>query len=222
MPSADRLRVALTHRSVGGDNYERFEFLGDSLLNFVCAELLFRELPSASEGELTRTRANLVDEKSLAGFARELNMGDALILGGGELKSGGYRRDSILADVFEALIAAIFLEHGLRAATDFVEPFLHAALPNARNKAEQKDAKTQLQEWLQDRARGLPSYQIIDSHGPEHDRHFLVQCVLAATAKHPAAQSEGTGSSVKRAEQAAAQKMLEQLLPAKFSQRINS
>lgn len=222
MPSADRLRVALTHRSAGIENYERFEFLGDSLLNFVCAELLFRALPSASEGELTRTRANLVDEKSLAGFARELHLGDALILGGGELKSGGYRRDSILADAFEALTAAIYLEHGMQAAADFLTPFLNAALPNARNKAQQKDAKTQLQEWLQDRARGLPSYQIVDSHGPEHDRHFRVQCNLAASGKNPAACSEGEGSSVKRAEQAAALAMLEQLVPAKSFQRINS
>lgn len=214
--------MALTHRSAGSSNYERYEFLGDSLLNFVCAALLFREFPHASEGELTRTRANLVDEKSLAGFARELNMGDALILGGGELKSGGYRRDSILADVFEALTAAIFLEQGLEATSAFLEPFLRAALPNAQNKAQQKDAKTQLQEWLQDRARGLPSYQIIDSYGPEHDRHFEVQCLLAAHAKHPALQSTGKGSSVKRAEQAAASSMLEQLLPAKFSQRTKS
>lgn len=219
VPSAERLRIALTHRSAGSENYERFEFLGDSLLNFVCAELLFAALPSASEGELTRTRANLVDEKSLASFARELNLGEALILGGGELKSGGYRRDSILADAFEALTAAIFLEHGMQAAIGFSEPFLKAALPNAHNKAQQKDAKTQLQEWLQDRARGLPSYQILESHGPEHDRHFRVQCTLAISGKNPELQSQGEGSSVKRAEQAAALAMLEQLMPAKSFQR---
>ena len=144
IPTAENLRMALTHRSAGKGNYERMEFLGDSLVNMVCAELLFRTETSASEGELTRLRSNLVDEASLAAFARSLKLGDFLILGGGESKSGGHRRDSILADTFEALCAAIYLDHGLtamRALLDDtqVDPSFKAAvlsLPGAAYVAE--------------------------------------------------------------------------------------
>jgi ribonuclease III len=193
------------------------EFLGDALVNCVCAELLFQQLPKASEGELTRIRANLVDEASLAEFARQLDLSDALIMGGGELKSGGYRRESILADVFEALCAAIYLDHGTQELRRFVEPFLLAALSLAQQKAAQKDAKTQLQEWLQDRARALPSYQLLEATGQDHNRHFLVQCQVAATEKYLAAQSLGRGSSLKRAEQNAALAMLAQVQPQPLS-----
>ncbi len=210
-PHAQTLQTALTHRSAGKDNYERIEFLGDALVNMVCAELLFRTQVGASEGELTRMRANLVDEASLAVFARELNLSDHLILGSGELKSGGYRRDSILADTFEALCGAIYLDHGLPAMRTLLEPMLTAAMPVAIEKARSKDAKTQLQEWLQDRAMGLPVYVLIETFGLDHNREFLVHCDIAATVKFAAATSSGRGSSLRRAEQAAAMTMLQTL-----------
>jgi ribonuclease-3 len=211
IPSAETLQMALTHRSAGKANYERMEFLGDSLVNMVCAELLFKTQLSASEGELTRLRSNLVDEASLAAFARELKLGDYLILGGGELKSGGHRRDSILADTFEALCAAIYLDHGLAAMRALLEPLLLAALPIALEKAQSKDGKTQLQEYLQDKGRILPLYTLLETFGLEHNREFLVRCEISATDKFQAMESSGRGSSLRRAEQAAASAMLQTL-----------
>ena len=203
--------MALTHRSAGKANYERMEFLGDSLVNMVCAELLFKTQPDASEGELTRLRSNLVDEASLAAFARDLNLGEFLILGSGELKSGGHRRDSILADTFEALCAAIYLDQGLVAMRALLEPLLLTALPVAIEKAQSKDGKTQLQEWLQDKGRILPVYTLLETFGLEHNREFLVQCNISATDKFQAMESSGRGSSLRRAEQAAAGAMLQAL-----------
>ena len=211
IPTAENLRMALTHRSAGKVNYERMEFLGDSLVNLVCAELLFKTATSASEGELTRLRSNLVDEASLAAFARSLKLGDFLILGGGELKSGGHRRDSILADTFEAICAAIYLDHGLDAMRALLEPLLLAALPVALEKAQSKDGKTQLQEWLQDKGRVLPIYTLLETFGLEHNREFLVRCNISATEKFQAMESSGRGSSLRRAEQAAAMAMLQTL-----------
>jgi ribonuclease III len=203
------LQIALTHRSAGKNNYERMEFLGDALVNMVCAELLFRTQIGANEGELTRMRANLVDEASLAAFARELNLSDHLILGSGELKSGGYRRDSILADTFEAICGGIYLDHGLASMRALLEPMLLAAMPVAIEKAHSKDAKTQLQEWVQDRVLGLPAYALLETFGQEHNREFLVRCDIPATAKFAAATSTGRGSSLRRAEQTAASAMLQ-------------
>ena len=217
--------MALTHRSAGKGNYERMEFLGDSLVNMVCAELLFNTQASASEGELTRLRSNLVDEASLAAFARGLRLGEFLILGGGEMKSGGHRRDSILADVFEALCAAIYLDHGLAAMRVLLEPMLIAALPLALEKAQSKDGKTQLQEWLQDKGRVLPIYTLLETFGLEHNREFLVQCNISATDKFHAIESTGRGSSLRRAEQAAATAMLhalKQSLTLKIADRKNT
>ena len=217
--------MALTHRSAGKGNYERMEFLGDSLVNMVCADLLFETQANASEGELTRLRSNLVDEASLAAFARDLKLGDFLILGGGELKSGGHRRDSILADTFEAVCAAIYLDHGIAAMRVFLEPFLLSALPVALEKAQSKDGKTQLQEWLQDKGRILPTYTLLETFGLEHDREFLVQCSISATDKFQAMESSGRGSSLRRAEQAAAAAMLQTLkhsLALKIAGRKNT
>ena len=216
--------MALTHRSAGKSNYERMEFLGDSLVNMVCAELLFKTQAHASEGELTRLRSNLVDEVSLAAFARDLKLGDFLILGSGELKSGGHRRDSILADTFEALCAAIYLDHGLAAMRVLLEPLLLAALPVAIEKAQSKDGKTQLQEWLQDKGRILPIYTLLETFGLEHNREFLVRCNISATEKFQAMESSGRGSSLRRAEQAAATAMLQKLrhsLALKIAARQN-
>ena len=217
--------MALTHRSAGKGNYERMEFLGDSLVNMVCAELLFKTQASATEGELTRLRSNLVDEASLAAFARDLKLGEFLILGSGELKSGGHRRDSILADTFEALCAAIYLDHGLAAMRVLLEPMLLGALPVALEKAQSKDGKTQLQEWLQDKGRILPTYTLLETFGLEHSREFLVQCDIGATDKFQAMESTGRGSSLRRAEQAAAAAMLQALkqnMSLKMAGRKNS
>jgi len=225
IPSAETLRMALTHRSAGKGNYERMEFLGDSLVNMVCAELLFKTQASATEGELTRLRSNLVDEASLAAFARDLKLGEFLILGSGELKSGGHRRDSILADTFEALCAAIYLDHGLAAMRVLLEPMLLGALPVALEKAQSKDGKTQLQEWLQDKGRILPTYTLLETFGLEHSREFLVQCDIGATDKFQAMESTGRGSSLRRAEQAAAAAMLQALkqnMSLKMAGRKNS
>ncbi len=217
--------MALTHRSAGKGNYERMEFLGDSLVNMVCAELLFKSQLDASEGDLTRLRSNLVNEASLAAFARDLNLGDFLILGSGELKSGGHRRDSILADTFEALCAAVYLDHGLAAMRVLLEPMLLAALPVALEKAQNKDGKTQLQEWLQDKGQTWPIYTLVETFGLEHNREFLVRCNIGATEKSQAMESSGRGSSLRRAEQAAAAAMLQTLkhnLTIKIATRKNS
>ena len=225
IPTPEKLQMALTHRSAGKSNYERMEFLGDSLVNMVCAELLFKTQLDASEGELTRLRSNLVDEASLAAFARDLNLGDFLILGGGELKSGGHRRDSILADTFEAICAAIYLDHGLAAMRALLEPLLLTAIPVAIEKAQSKDGKTQLQEWLQDKGRVLPVYTLLETFGLEHNREFLVQCDISATDKFQAMASSGRGSSLRRAEQAAASAMLQALkqhLALKIAGRKNT
>jgi ribonuclease III len=205
------LKTALTHRSSGKDNYERFEFLGDSIANMICAELLFTNYPLASEGELTRLRTHLVDEAALASFARDLELSEVMIMGAGELKSGGFRRESILADVFEALIAACFLEGGLAQAKRFMLPFLEQALPEAELRALQKDGKTQLQEYLQERALALPVYTLIEATGPEHNRRFVVSVQIDASQRSANVTATGTGSSLKRAEQASAAAALEQI-----------
>jgi ribonuclease III len=176
----------------------------------LCAELLFSELPDASEGELTRVRTHLVDESALSSFARELDLSDALIMGAGELRSGGFRRESILADVFEALVAVNYLQGGLDQAQRFLLPFLQAALPAAQAKALQKDGKTQLQEYLQERSFALPTYTLLDATGPEHNRHFNVQVGLVI-GSNQSFEAKGSGSSLKRAEQAAASAVLVQL-----------
>jgi ribonuclease III len=204
------LQRALTHRSAGKDNYERLEFLGDSVVNMVCAELLFSKLSHASEGELTRVRTHLVDESALSSFARGLELSDALIMGPGELRSGGFRRESILADVFEALVAVNFLHGGLEQAQRFLLPFLQDALPQAQARALQKDGKTQLQEYLQERNFGLPFYTLLEATGPEHSRNFNVKVDLTLGSGQ-GFEATGSGSSLKRAEQAAASAVLVQL-----------
>ena len=194
---------ALTHRSVGAKNNERLEFFGDALVSVVVAELLCDEFPKAAEGELTRLRARLVSEPGLAAIARELDMGNALHLGPGELKSGGFRRDSILADAFEALVAAVYLDGGWLACRDFVrdlmQPRLAAALAT-----DDKDAKTRLQEWLQSHGEPLPAYELVGSSGADHARVFDVECRIDSRSL----RSEGRGSSRRAAEQASAAAML--------------
>ncbi|MBT2116868.1 ribonuclease III [Dyella sp. LX-66] len=199
-------QLALTHRSAGKPNNERLEFLGDALLGVVVAELLYEAHPNASEGELSRLRAQLVNGQALALIARELELGDALKLGSGELKSGGYRRDSILADAFEALVAAVYLDSDFAQCREVVRGLFAervAAIPRSS-----KDAKTRLQEWLQARGWPLPHYELTDSYGEDHAKTFDVSCAIAEPMPLSA---EGRGGSRRAAEQDAAEAVLRQL-----------
>ena len=209
------LAQALTHRSAGSPHNERLEFLGDALLNLIVAQQLYARWPKADEGAMTRARAELVRESTLAALARELQVGGALTLGPGEMKSGGHRRDSILADALEAIIAALYLDGGFDTCRDVVltwfEPML-AALPPLHQVG--KDAKTRLQEWLQARQQPLPVYDLLRESGDDHDKTFQVSCVLS----EPARMSQGSGSSRRVAEQAAAGAMLDVLEAEKNTQ----
>jgi ribonuclease-3 len=202
------LRQALTHRSAGSPHNERLEFLGDSLLNLVVAEALYTRWPKADEGAMTRARAELVRESALARIARELGVGERLTLGPGEMKSGGHRRDSILADALEAVVAAAYLDAGFDACRDLVlswyAPLLDA-MPSPGHVG--KDPKTRLQEWLQARGWPLPAYALLAERGDEHDRIFEVRCTLA----QPPMSADGEGSSRRAAEQAAAESLLAKL-----------
>jgi len=191
--------LALSHRSTGARNNERLEFLGDALLNGLVAELLFEHFPKADEGELTRLRARLVSEPALAAIARELELGDKLKLGPGELKSGGFRRESILADALEALIAAVFLDGGWFACREAVRRLIEPRVAAAAT-ADDKDPKTRLQELLQAHALALPAYELTGSSGADHAKIFDVACAIGALGL----RVDGRGSSRRAAEQAAA------------------
>lgn len=202
------LQQALTHRSAGTPHNERLEFLGDALVNQIVAETLYLDWPRADEGALTRARAELVRESALAGIARELSLGEHLVLGPGEMKTGGHRRDSILADALEALVAAIHLDAGFEACKAAVLPWfapLLATLPPPHKVG--KDAKTRLQEWLQARQRSLPVYSLVEENGDDHARSFKISCTLA----EPALNTMGEGSSRRAAEQQAAEAALQEI-----------
>lgn len=202
------LAQALTHRSAGSPNNERLEFLGDALVNQFVAEALYRHWPKADEGALTRARAELVRESALAAIARTLDMGAKLVLGPGEMKTGGHRRDSILADAVEAVVAAIYLDAGFERCRAVVLPWFDAmiaALPPPNKVG--KDAKTRLQEWLQGRQRPLPVYALLHEGGEDHARIFRVSCTLA----DPALVTQGEGSSRRAAEQQAAEAALKDI-----------
>lgn len=201
------LEQALTHRSLGVHNNERLEFLGDALLNLFTAEALYRLRPDEDEGSLSRLRASLVREESLAAVARQLQLGDVLRLGESELKSGGFRRDSILADTFEALIGAVYLDAGFEAAQAVALRMFEQALNHLPDPQSLKDPKTRLQEYLQGLSRPLPRYEILSESGPPHRREFQVRCVLNDEAR----QTEATAGSRRNAEQQAAEKMLTML-----------
>lgn len=199
------LARALTHRSFAADNNERLEYLGDAVLSFVVAELLYARFPQASEGELSRYRATIVSGESLAAAASGLDLGAQLRLGEGELKSGGQRRATILADALEALFGAIYVDRGLEAARGaavriFSGPI--AALPEA---GQLKDPKTRLQEWLQGRGLALPAYTVLEVSGEPHEQRFRVRCDVGELAL----SAEAEGSSRRRAEQEAAQRLLD-------------
>jgi ribonuclease-3 len=202
------LHQALTHRSAGSPHNERLEFLGDALLNLIVAEQLYQRWPRADEGAMTRARAELVRESTLARIARELGVGERLTLGPGEMKSGGHRRDSILADALEAIIAACYLDAGFDACRKLVLSW-HAPLLDAMPSPGHvgKDPKTRLQEWLQARGWPLPVYASLSERGDEHDRIFEVSCTLS----QPPMSASGEGSSRRAAEQAAAEALLANL-----------
>mgnify|MGYP001818743738 CR=1 FL=1 len=201
------LDAALTHRSAGPNNYERLEFLGDALLNFVVARLLFKEFPDASEGDLSRYRAALVSAEPLAEIATELALGSQLQMGAGELKSGGHRRGSILADAFEAVLAAVYLDGGIEAAASLLERTYTHRLTSLPEAEALKDSKTRLQELLQSRGDPLPTYTLEEVSGEPHDQWFLARCEVVSMNL----MRVGEGSSRRRAEQEAAQKALEAL-----------
>lgn len=172
------LQTALTHRSAAGTHNERMEFLGDALLGFLVADELCGRHPGAAEGPLTRVRASLVNRDTLAEIARELALGEHLLLGEGELKSGGWRRDSILANGLEAIIAAIYLDGGIEACRREVLRWFSARLETHVPETARKDPKTELQEYLQARRQTLPSYRTLGEDGPPHQRTFRVECCV--------------------------------------------
>jgi len=199
------LALALSHRSVGSLNNERLEFLGDSILNFVVSARLFDLNSDSSEGDLTRLRARVVRGDTLAQLATGLKLGDHIRLGEGELKSGGFKRKSILANALEAVFGAIYLDGGFepcaKAICHVCNPFIDQ-LPAADDL---KDSKTRLQEWLQGRGLSLPQYSVLSDEGPPHRKRFLVQCVSQAAGF----EVTGESSSRRKAEQIAAQSALD-------------
>lgn len=192
--------LALTHRSFAGRNNERLEFLGDAILNFVAGEALFERFPQAREGQLSRLRARLVKGETLAVLARGFELGEYLRLGSGELKSGGFRRESILADALEALIGAIYLDAGMDVARARILDWLTSELDGLTLVDTNKDPKTRLQEFLQSRAVELPRYEVVDIQGEPHCRTFFVQCEIALLTD----KTQGQGASRRIAEQVAA------------------
>lgn len=198
------LEQALTHRSSPGRNNERLEFLGDAVLDFVVSDVIYRAFADASEGDLSKLRASLVKKSSLASLATEIGLGEYLILGGGEKKSGGHRRNSILADTLEAIFGAVYLDAGYAA----VEAVIHRAYGDRLVKFpsidELRDPKTRLQEWLQARGRGLPDYELLTVSGKSHNQRFEVRCSIPDSDQG----SSGTGTSRRKAEQDAARKLL--------------
>ena len=199
--------LALTHRSANAEHNERLEFLGDSLLGFIVADLLFELNPAASEGELSRMRSSLVNKTALAAIARKLELGEFLRLGTGERNSGGKDRDSILADTVEALIAAIYLDGGMAPCKAFVIAINESKLVTKSGVTKQKDAKTRLQEFLQAQGRKLPNYEVVEVAGAAHEQVFHVSCKLESLK----IQAQGSGSSKRDAEQAAAEKILDSI-----------
>jgi ribonuclease-3 len=201
------LQQALTHRSAGPRHNERLEFLGDALINLIVADALYRRWPKADEGALTRARAELVRESALAELARRMKLGERLSLGPGEMKSGGHRRDSILADALEALVGAIFLDSGFDACRDTVLPWFEPGIESLPAGKVEKDPKTRLQEWLQAQQLPLPEYALIETGGEEHERSFRIRCTII----DPPMQAEGVGGSRRAAEQQAAGDLLREL-----------
>ena len=196
------LSRALTHRSHGSVNYERLEFLGDSLLGFIIADIIYAKFADADEGKLTRLRSSLVRQETLADIGRELDLGPYLVLGPGALKSGDQARDSILSDVIEAIIGAIYLDGGMKPCRTFVSRIFARRLSLCEPDSVFKDPKTRLQELLQKRSLELPEYTVLDISGPPHKQSFKVQCQIVDRKQ----VFLGQGSSRRKAEQDSAEK----------------
>jgi ribonuclease III len=205
------LTQALTHRSFSGNNNERLEFLGDSVLNFIVAHQLYLRFPKLSEGDLSRLRAQLVKESTLSEIAFSLNIGDALKLGEGELKSAGWRRPSILADALEAIIGAVYSDGGFASAEALVLSLYQEKLANIDPKIIDKDAKSQLQEFLQGKKFDLPDYNVVSIEGEAHAQTFKIGCVIEKLN----ITTVGEGTSRRVAEQQAAQLALEKIITSK-------
>ena len=201
------LELALTHRSFQGKNNERLEFLGDSILNFIIAELLFKKFNTSPEGDLSRLRSQLVKSSTLSEIGILLNLGDYLILGEGELKSSGWRRPSILADSVEAIIGAVFIDGGIKASHNLIVDWFKDKIDSINPNDIEKDSKSLLQELLQAKKIPLPDYDVISIEGEAHCQYFKVSCTIPKLG----VTIEGEGSSRKIAEQGAAEEMLKKL-----------
>jgi ribonuclease III len=204
------LTQALTHRSYSADHNERLEFLGDSVLNLAVSGMLYQALGTLQEGDLSRVRANLVKQATLHVIAQELHLGGLIRLGEGELRSGGAKRPSILADALEAVIGAVYLDAGFEKASTLVHRLFDKVEINPNMPAAAKDAKTELQEWLQGRKMKLPAYNVMSITGAAHRQTFEVQCMIEQLER----EVRGFGSSRRTAEQEAAQAMLKLLSTA--------
>ncbi|WP_024850775.1 ribonuclease III [Hydrogenovibrio kuenenii] len=201
------LEKALTHRSVGSKNNERLEFLGDSLVNFMIADALFHQFEKISEGDLSRIRAFLVKGETLAKIGKEYQLSDYLMLGPGELKSGGYRRESIIADAVEAIIASVYEDGGLTPCRELVSRLYKERLNELEPEKVGKDPKTRLQEFLQSRHQQLPEYSVISVNGPAHAQEFIVSCYVGQLNR----KFEATATNRRKAEQLAAEQALDVL-----------
>ncbi len=215
------LELALTHSSVGGRDNERLEFLGDSVLGFVISEQLYKQFPNEDEGALTRLRARLVRGQTLGELAAEMQLGNCLLLGSGERKTGGSQRKSILANALEAVLGAILLDGGFNAVRESILNIFKSRLNQMPPAASLKDAKTRLQEYLQARGHRLPEYELVKKAGPDHARVFTVRCQVSgrklqqgdAEDAHQVLQSVASASNRRQAEQQAAADILRQLDP---------
>jgi ribonuclease III len=208
--SAKLLAQALTHRSFSADHNERLEFLGDSVLNLAVSGLLYQALETLPEGELSRVRANLVKQETLHQLALELGLPGMIRLGEGELRSGGAKRPSILADALEALIGAVYVDAGFEVAATLVRRLYEKVQINPQMEAAAKDAKTELQEWLQGRKMNLPAYTVVGTTGAAHKQTFEVECLITELGR----SERGLGGSRRAAEQAAATALLVSLRKA--------
>lgn len=198
---------ALTHRSANANNNERLEFLGDAVLDFVISDAVFRRRPDADEGDLSKLRASLVKDTSLAELAADLEIGEHLVLGSGERKTGGHRRESILADALEAVFGAVFLDSGFDAAAEIIERVFERRLDELPDAEELRDAKTQLQEWLQARKLRLPEYNLVTVTGKAHQQRFSVICTVTELSQ----TTDGESTTRRDAEQQAARRMMDVL-----------
>lgn len=201
------LRQALTHRSAAAKNNERLEFLGDAILGFEVAEILYHRHPDAAEGQLSRARSQLVKRETLASIARKLELSEYLILGSGELASGGQNRDSILSDAVEAIIAAVYMDGGMEQSRALVRRILSERIDKSAPGEQLKDNKTRLQEFLQSKKLDLPVYEVLSVKGEAHEQRFLVQCQIQSL--H--IKTTATALSRRKAEQQAASDMLDKI-----------